>query len=83
MSTQLELAVAQMERALVENTQSAMRQTVPQAAGQPASVEFFLARANALGLSFLRQCARDGIHDGIAFNEQYKVALRAMKVEEE
>lgn len=82
MSTQLELAITELEGSLTAMTQAAMRQSVPAKFGDNASVEFFVARANALGLSFLRQCARDGIQDALAFNEQYKVALRGMKVEE-
>ena len=74
MSTNLELAVAEMEKLIA-----------PQGtAGQPKpnTIGFYEIRANALGLLFLKQCARDGIADEVAFNERYKLALRQLKADE-
>lgn len=46
------------------------------------SAGFYVIWAHALGLCFLRQCAKDGISDEAAFNERYKLALRELHVEE-
>ena len=72
----LEMAAVQLKAEMLAHGQGTGNQP------KEGTVEFYILRGRALAASFLAKCVQDGTQDPVAFDSQYKLALRSMKVAE-